>query len=74
MKKFFIYLLAVFSLISFSAGCVRSNSWSQKIWQDVKVTDLISRQQLSENKSMTAGLNIYVFQILTDKLTEIQAL
>ncbi len=74
MKKHFLCSLTVLFLILFLAGCLRSDSWSQKIWQDVKATDLISRQQLPENKSMTAGLNIYVFQILTDKLTEIQEL
>jgi hypothetical protein len=74
MKKSFLCLLAVFFLTPFLAGCVRSDSWSQKIWQDVKAADLIDRQQLSESKCMTAGLSIYVFRISTDKLTEIQEL
>jgi hypothetical protein len=78
MKKSFLFLarhsglLAVFFLISFLAGCIGSNASSRKVWKDVKASELISRQQPSENKTMTVGLNIYVFQIQADKLTEIQ--
>jgi hypothetical protein len=78
MKKSFLFLarhsgvLAVFFLISFLAGCISSNTSSRKVWKNVKMPELISQQQPSENKSMFVGLYIYIFHIQADKLTEIQ--
>lgn len=67
-----MYSLTVLCLISFSTGCNRSNKWSEDIWQDIKATELIGRQHIRQNEVMTAGLSIYVFRILPDKLEEIQ--
>ena len=67
MKKFFCSLTVLF-LISFLAGCEGS---SKKPWKGIKAPELISQQQLPENKTMTVGLNIYLFRIQTDKLMEL---
>lgn len=72
MKKPFICLSAVFFLILFSAGCIHSNRSIPDFPQDVRVSELVGQQQLSENKTITVGLQLYLFQIRTDKLTEIQ--
>ncbi len=68
MKKS-LCLPAVLLLISFLTGCTES---SKKPWKDIKASELISQQQLPENKAMTVGLYIYLFHIRADKLPEIQ--
>lgn len=71
MKKNF-YLSLVFLFISFLTGCIGSNASSRQPWKDVKASELISRQQRLEDKSITVGLHIYLFQIQADKLPQIQ--
>jgi hypothetical protein len=70
MKKSFC-ILAVSLLISLLTGCTSSNASSRKIWKDIKASELISQQQLSENKTITVGLYIYLFRIQADKLMEL---
>ena len=71
MTKSFLRLLAAV-LLSFSAGCISSNASDRDSWRNVRADELIDRRKLG--KSMTVGLNIYVFHIQADKLTEIQEL
>jgi len=68
MKKF-ICSAAVLLFISFLSGCTGS---SQKPWRNTNTAELINRQQLPEDKSMTVGLHIYLFRIQTNKLPQIQ--
>jgi hypothetical protein len=68
MKRFYL-ALAVTVLTAFVSGCVRSRL---DIWHDIKAAELIGRQQLEQSKVRTAGINIYILQISSDKLTELQ--
>lgn len=71
MKK--VYLaLTVTVLITFTSGCVSSNRSRLDIWHNLKAAELIGRQQLEEAKERTVGMNIYILQISSDKLTELQ--
>jgi hypothetical protein len=73
MKKSFLCLSAAVLLISFSAGCIGSNTSGRDPWRNIKADELIGRQELKD-KYMTVGLNVYVFHIQADKLTELQEL
>ncbi len=69
-------ILAISLLISFLAGCegssaARHSPANKKPWKDVKASELISKQQLPENKTITVGLYIYLLRIQTDKLMEL---
>ena len=68
MKTIF-YLLTMLSLLPFFTGCEGS---AKKTWKDLKVSELINKQQPSENKFMSVSLHIYQFQINADKLAQIQ--
>jgi hypothetical protein len=71
MKK--VYLaLTVTVLITFASGCVSSNRSRLDIWHNLKAAELIGRQQIEESKERTVGMNIYILQISSDKLTELQ--
>jgi hypothetical protein len=70
MKKCF-WILAVFPLISFLTGCAGSDTSPQQVWKNIKAPELISQQQLPENKITTIGLYIYLFRIQTNKLFEL---
>jgi hypothetical protein len=66
------YLFIVLLFISFLTGGTGSNVSSRKPWLDIKASELISRQQLPERKAINVSLHIYLFQIRTDKLAQIQ--
>ena len=64
-----ICLLAILFSISFLSDCTGS---PRKPWRNIKAAELISPQQLPEDKSMTVDLHIHLFRIQTNKLPQIQ--
>ncbi|MDD5135205.1 MAG: hypothetical protein PHP01_07330 [Phycisphaerae bacterium] len=71
MKKVYS-ALTVTILITLASGCVNSGRSRLDIWHDIKAAELIGRQQIEQPKVRTAGINIYLLQISSDKLTKLQ--
>jgi len=68
MTKHF-YLLSILFLVPFFTGCQESE---KKSLRNVKVSEIVDKQQQAENKNMTVSLHIYMFRIDANNLDEIQ--